>query len=181
MKTNLLFIIASITALVLAQDGLPPCAQPCVSKYLKEDLGSCSQFDIGCICSNKQFLGGIACCLQDSCSASDQDKAVKFALNLCQANKVTNLPTVNSGVCTATSSTSGDTTNPTATATLILTGTLHTTASSSITTGSGSTTSTSTGSSSSPTNINSSAQLQKVIWGKSNILSFAAAAIALLG
>ncbi|KAL2139704.1 hypothetical protein VTI28DRAFT_4837 [Corynascus sepedonium] len=103
MKTIAALSLA-LAGVVVAQGGLdlPTCAQSCASSFLSGGIGDCGR-DVKCICSNKEFIDEIACCLAGDCSASDQDKAVSVALNLCKGAGVTDLP---SSVTCATASTS---------------------------------------------------------------------------
>jgi hypothetical protein len=56
----------------------------CVVEFTTGDLiAGCKQGDIACICSNKDFLDGIACCLVDDCDDASQKAAVDFARGLC--------------------------------------------------------------------------------------------------
>lgn len=41
-------------------------------------IGDCGS-NVKCICSNKQFLSEIACCIAPVCSAAEQTEAVNFA------------------------------------------------------------------------------------------------------
>ncbi|PTB39517.1 uncharacterized protein TrAFT101_007704 [Trichoderma asperellum] len=87
MKASIVSLVFT-AALAAAQDlsGLPSCATGCVTKFTTGTaIGGCQQLDIGCICKNADFLNGIACCLADACSKSDQDKAVSFAQQICSS------------------------------------------------------------------------------------------------
>jgi hypothetical protein len=53
----------------------------CATGFLQGGIGDCGK-DIECICKNETFLGEIACCLVDACSAEDQKKAVAAAANV---------------------------------------------------------------------------------------------------
>ncbi|CZR50689.1 uncharacterized protein PAC_00563 [Phialocephala subalpina] len=102
--------IAIFANLVSSQtfNGLPSCATSCLTNYeSSSSIAGCNSIDIACICSNTSFLSGIACCLAAQCSAADQQAAVTYALNLCKANQVTNLPTAVSCTSTATSGSTG--------------------------------------------------------------------------
>ncbi|KAG4031588.1 hypothetical protein MFRU_009g03490 [Monilinia fructicola] len=105
MKTNFIaFTITSVLAgLTSAQNGLPTCAQSCVTQYTSgSQIAGCANLDIACICSNDSFLSGIACCLAAACEAADEQIAVAYAQNLCKTSGVTDLPSVVS--CAATAS-----------------------------------------------------------------------------
>lgn len=63
---------------------LPQCAQDCLNDSAAEQAqGGCSAIDIKCLCSNSQYVGVLACCLDTKCSADDQKKAVDFNSGLC--------------------------------------------------------------------------------------------------
>ncbi|KAF4981499.1 hypothetical protein FDECE_17686 [Fusarium decemcellulare] len=112
------------------QEKLPSCAQPCVNKYTTGDgIAGCGQFQFKCICSNQDFLDGIACCLEDECDASGRAAAVKYAGQICSSAGVdvpdevvcknttstgtatdtaTGTPTASSGSAATTSADSGN-------------------------------------------------------------------------
>ncbi|KAM0486954.1 hypothetical protein ACHAPX_000221 [Trichoderma viride] len=109
MKASIVSLVFT-AALAAAQDlsGLPSCATGCVTKFTTGSaIGGCQQLDIGCICKNADFLNGIACCLADACSKSDQDKAVSFAQQICSSAGVNTPDTV---VCKDSSSQTGSAT-----------------------------------------------------------------------
>lgn len=72
------------------------------------NIGGCSNLDIACICSSKNFLSGIACCLEGACDAADQATAVLYAQQICKTANVAvpNAVTCNSASSGLTSSTS---------------------------------------------------------------------------
>ncbi|KAM0305547.1 hypothetical protein HYE67_008527 [Fusarium culmorum] len=91
--------LSVFTSVVLAglvaaqQEKLPKCAQPCVDQYTTGGgVAGCGQLDIKCICSNKNFLSGIACCLEKECDAQGKETAVKYAKQICATAGVTDLP-----------------------------------------------------------------------------------------
>ncbi|KAF5973812.1 CFEM domain-containing protein [Fusarium coicis] len=88
------FTSVLLAGLVAAQqEKLPKCAQPCVDKYTTGGgVAGCGQLDVKCICSNKNFLSGIACCLEDKCDAAGKETAVKYAKQICSTAGVTDLP-----------------------------------------------------------------------------------------
>lgn len=59
--------------------------------------------DVKCICSNNNFLDGIACCLEDACDEEGKNAAVKYAQQICSAAGV-DVP--DEVVCKESSSTS---------------------------------------------------------------------------
>ncbi|KAM0446691.1 hypothetical protein ACHAPV_003115 [Trichoderma viride] len=109
MKASIVSLVFT-AALAAAQDlsGLPSCASTCVLKFTTGTaIGGCQQLDIACICKNADFLNGIACCLADACSKSDQDKAISYAQQICSTAGVTTPDTV---VCKDSSSQTGSAT-----------------------------------------------------------------------
>ncbi|KZZ96052.1 Extracellular membrane protein, CFEM domain protein [Moelleriella libera RCEF 2490] len=86
-------VLAVATGLSTAQsdqlDKIPKCAFPCVQSYITgNQIAGCKPADIACVCSNKQFLSSISCCLAKDCSKDDIDTTIKFAASLCNANGV---------------------------------------------------------------------------------------------
>ncbi|KAF5544081.1 CFEM domain-containing protein [Fusarium mexicanum] len=111
------FTSVLLAGLVAAQEKLPKCAQPCVDEYTTGGgVAGCGQLDVKCICSNKSFLSGIACCLEDKCNASDQETAVKYAKQICSTAGVTNLPDQVTCDKSAASGSASGTTTPTSSA-----------------------------------------------------------------
>jgi cobalamin biosynthesis Mg chelatase CobN len=90
MKASI-FSLALVAGLAAAQsDKIPSCATSCISKYTTGDgIAGCGQLDIKCICSNDDFLNGIACCLKDKCDTAGQAAAVKYAQQICSTAGVT--------------------------------------------------------------------------------------------
>ncbi|KAG4430433.1 hypothetical protein IFR05_014088 [Cadophora sp. M221] len=152
MKFSLLAVASALASLASAQvsGGVPSCAQPCVNQFTTgggSEIAGCNRIDVACICSNKDFLSNIACCLVDKCSVEDQQKATDYALAFCKANQVTGLPTAVS--CASTASSTGVPTSTNSAAT-ITSGGSSTTSTSSIAANAASTTS--SGTASTPTN-----------------------------
>jgi cobalamin biosynthesis Mg chelatase CobN len=89
MKTAILSL-AFAAGLVTAQlQEVPDCAVPCVNEYTNGNkIAECGQLDIKCICSNQEFLDGIACCLEDACDQEGRDQAVAFARQICSTEDV---------------------------------------------------------------------------------------------
>ncbi|MCJ1480594.1 hypothetical protein MMC06_000749 [Schaereria dolodes] len=109
---HLFMKFAAVAALAIstasAQDlsGLPACAEtPAVSA-----LGSsgCALTDIKCICEDTSFLDNLAPAVEAVCDASDLQKTLVFAQQLCASVGVT--------LTAPTSGASSDTTAPTVTA-----------------------------------------------------------------
>lgn len=62
---------------------------PCIVKYTTgNEIADCNQLDIACICSNEQFLDGIACCLEDACDDAGKKAAVAYARQICSTQNV---------------------------------------------------------------------------------------------
>jgi hypothetical protein len=53
----------------------------CATKFLNSGIGNCGN-DIKCICENKEFLNGIACCLTDVCDEKEQSQAIDYAVGV---------------------------------------------------------------------------------------------------
>ncbi|CAK7239426.1 MAG: hypothetical protein STHCBS139747_000856 [Sporothrix thermara] len=104
MKSFAILALAGLAAAQFSQ--LPTCAQSCANKFLTGGIGNCGS-DAKCICSDKDFLSDIACCLAapGGCAPADQSSAVVFASQLCAAQGVTGLPSVVSCTSTASGST----------------------------------------------------------------------------
>ncbi|KAH7328727.1 hypothetical protein B0I35DRAFT_404052 [Stachybotrys elegans] len=74
----------------MAQSTIPSCAAPCVTQFTTGgQIAGCQQLDVECICSNADFLEGIACCVAERCDASEQRDAVQYAQQICTAAGVT--------------------------------------------------------------------------------------------
>ncbi|CAK7219884.1 hypothetical protein SBRCBS47491_004002 [Sporothrix bragantina] len=112
MKSFAILALAGLAAAQFSQ--LPTCAQNCANKFLTGGIGNCGS-DAKCICSDKDFLSDIACCLAapGACDTADQSSAVVFASQLCAAQGVTGLPSA----VTCTSTASGSTGTAAATTT----------------------------------------------------------------
>ncbi|KAK2000774.1 hypothetical protein LX36DRAFT_654026 [Colletotrichum falcatum] len=83
MKFSVAVAIA-LAGLAAAQTDLPKCAQGCVTQFTSGNaIAGCSNLDVKCICSNENFLDGIACCLAGACPEAEQKTAVKYAQNIC--------------------------------------------------------------------------------------------------
>jgi len=80
-----IFSLLSIAGFATAQlEDVPECAKPCLEDYTSgNQIADCGQFDIECICSNSDFIDGIACCLDENCDQEGKDSAVKFAQQIC--------------------------------------------------------------------------------------------------
>ncbi|KAI9779887.1 MAG: hypothetical protein M1816_003312 [Peltula sp. TS41687] len=90
MKSTLAaLLITGFSTVIAAQSlaDLPKCAQGCVGSSVS--VPGCQSFDIRCICSNRDWLQGVACCLAKACSSEEQANAVKFAGSFCATAGVT--------------------------------------------------------------------------------------------
>ncbi|GKT98773.1 cell wall protein [Fusarium langsethiae] len=93
MKLSLFTSVVLASLVAAQQEKLPKCAQPCVDQYTTGGgVAGCGQLDIKCICSNQNFLSGIACCLEEKCDAEGKETAVKYAKQICATAGVTDLP-----------------------------------------------------------------------------------------
>lgn len=52
------------------------------------EIADCNALDIACICSNDEFLNGIACCLEDACDEEGKDAAVAYARQICSTQDI---------------------------------------------------------------------------------------------
>ncbi|KAH9985006.1 hypothetical protein F4779DRAFT_322384 [Xylariaceae sp. FL0662B] len=114
--------ILSLVGLAVAADTsqLPKCAQSCVTKFTTgSNIGDCAQLDAKCICSDKDFLSDISCCIADVCSADEQAATIAFAVSFCRTQGVTDLPTT--VTCASTASNTWGTSSATGTTNAITT------------------------------------------------------------
>lgn len=180
---SIVAITAVLAGLTSAQNGLPTCAQSCVTRYTSgSEIGGCTNLDVACICSNSSFLSGIACCLADACEAADEATAVAYAQNLCRTAGVTNLPSAVSCASTASSTASGASSSATGASSSTTSGSAGATTTSGTSTASGAGVSgSSTGTSpSASASAADNAGLQKEIGGAALFGGLAAAMIGLL-
>ncbi|KAK4158084.1 hypothetical protein C8A00DRAFT_28982 [Chaetomidium leptoderma] len=110
MKVPAALLSLALASAVIAQGTpeLPTCAQKCADGFLSGGIGNCGN-DPTCICSNKDFLSSISCCLVDACDAPAQSEAMVFASRLCRGFSVTDLPTA--VVCASTTGAAATTTS----------------------------------------------------------------------
>ncbi|KAF2769265.1 hypothetical protein EJ03DRAFT_97777 [Teratosphaeria nubilosa] len=142
MQTITLGLLAALASVVCSADvpGLPSCAASCVTNF-----GSCNQLDVKCICSSKNLIADLACCVSKTCDATDQQSTITFANALCQGQGVNDLPQTATCASTsatasspaATSSTASNATNATVTTTTASATMVMSTSSSSTSTASG--------------------------------------------
>ncbi|KAJ2890229.1 hypothetical protein MKZ38_002236 [Zalerion maritima] len=103
--------------LVAAQsiDDLPDCAKTCLNDFISgSQIADCSRTDVGCICANDDFIGGIGCCLLDGCEEDAQTAAIQYAATICAVEDVS-VPTVIT--CATGTADSGSSVTATATGT----------------------------------------------------------------
>ncbi|KAL1864787.1 hypothetical protein VTK73DRAFT_5640 [Phialemonium thermophilum] len=101
MKAISVLLTLALASFSAAQstDSLPACAKQCADQFLAGGIGNCGT-DPKCICADKGFISGIACCLAGVCNEADQAAAVAYAQKLCTAQGVS-VPSAVS--CTSTS------------------------------------------------------------------------------
>ncbi|KAL8695451.1 MAG: hypothetical protein Q9218_000029 [Villophora microphyllina] len=63
---------------------LPDCAKPCAAT-LPANCG----ISVQCICSDKDWITGISCCVKSKCPPADQQKTIQVAQQICDTVKVT--------------------------------------------------------------------------------------------
>ncbi|RDW57436.1 CFEM domain-containing protein [Aspergillus mulundensis] len=87
----LAFTLAASLGSATAQSlpGLPACAQDCANGAIPSE---CSPVDVECICATRSFIVDMACCVEKSCEADDQQTAIDFANGICGGAGVTDLP-----------------------------------------------------------------------------------------
>ncbi|OBT54843.1 hypothetical protein VE04_06035 [Pseudogymnoascus sp. 24MN13] len=58
--------------------------KPCVTQFTSgSSIAGCNNLNTNCICSNKDFLSNIACCLIDKCDEAGRDAAIAYAKSIC--------------------------------------------------------------------------------------------------
>ncbi|GAB0137150.1 hypothetical protein EsDP_00005430 [Epichloe bromicola] len=102
-------------------DKIPKCAYSCVTSYITgSDIAGCKPADIACVCSNKDFISGISCCLEKDCQKDDIQSTIKFASGICNASGI---KTPTELVCNKNAASSGASTSTAASRTQNGTGT----------------------------------------------------------
>ncbi|KAK3361187.1 hypothetical protein B0T24DRAFT_684851 [Lasiosphaeria ovina] len=82
-------LLALALAIVAAAQSpsLPTCAvrhlpdffeKGCADQFISNGIGNCN-LDAKCICSDKDFISNISCCVAGACNPADQQSAVAFA------------------------------------------------------------------------------------------------------
>lgn len=58
--------------------------RPCVQQFTTgSSIAGCNSLNTNCICSNKDFLSNIACCLLDKCDETGRNDAIAYAKTIC--------------------------------------------------------------------------------------------------
>ncbi|KAH7926880.1 hypothetical protein BV22DRAFT_1111399 [Leucogyrophana mollusca] len=78
--------VSTASAAVVARQGLPNCAVPCLTDA---NFGGCAPDDDTCLCNNQTFIQSSTSCIQSSCTGSDLTNAESAAQQLCLAVGVT--------------------------------------------------------------------------------------------
>ncbi|OBT76204.1 hypothetical protein VF21_05033 [Pseudogymnoascus sp. 05NY08] len=84
MRASAVIALAAFISVASAAGGLPPCAKPCVDQFTTgSSIAGCNSLNTNCICSNKDFLSNIACCLLDKCDEAGRNSAIAYAKTIC--------------------------------------------------------------------------------------------------
>ncbi|KFY56194.1 hypothetical protein V497_06452 [Pseudogymnoascus sp. VKM F-4516 (FW-969)] len=84
MRTSAVIALAALISVSSAAGGVPVCAKPCVDQFTTGDaVAGCNKLNTNCICSNKDFLSNIACCLTDKCDDAGKTAAIAYAKVIC--------------------------------------------------------------------------------------------------
>ncbi|KAK0717903.1 hypothetical protein B0T26DRAFT_751900 [Lasiosphaeria miniovina] len=73
-----LLALALATVAAAQSPSLPTCAKGCADQFISNGIGNCN-LDAKCICSDKDFISNISCCVAGACNPADQQSAVAFA------------------------------------------------------------------------------------------------------
>ncbi|KFH47287.1 hypothetical protein ACRE_019060 [Hapsidospora chrysogenum ATCC 11550] len=91
---------AALTPRAAESPPHPPCEAPgqltdiksqgpCITEYVTGNkIAGCGQYDIECVCSNEEFIDGIACCVDEACDAKGKEATLKFAAQICSTQNV---------------------------------------------------------------------------------------------
>lgn len=83
--------------------GLPSCATSCLSDGIQSS--GCSASDIACICESQSFIEQLTPCVESSCSASELETVIQYAVALCGSASVSlDVGAIESGAGVATAS-----------------------------------------------------------------------------
>ncbi|KFY13294.1 hypothetical protein V492_03370 [Pseudogymnoascus sp. VKM F-4246] len=84
MRISAVVALAALTSVSSAAGGVPDCAHPCVDQFTSgSNIAGCNSLNTHCICSNKDFLSNIACCLIDKCDEAGKNAAISYAKTIC--------------------------------------------------------------------------------------------------
>jgi LPXTG-motif cell wall-anchored protein len=78
-----------------------------VNSYIDSGVDGCPNTDAACICSTKDFLTTISCCVAGVCDQADQKSTLIYVEQLCITAQVTALPPA--GTCPSSTSSSAST------------------------------------------------------------------------
>ncbi|OBT47601.1 hypothetical protein VE00_03018 [Pseudogymnoascus sp. WSF 3629] len=84
MRASAVIALAALISVSSAAGGVPDCAKPCVEQFTSgSNVAGCNKLNTNCICSNKDFLSNIACCLVDKCDEAGRSGAIAYAKSIC--------------------------------------------------------------------------------------------------
>ncbi|OBT93391.1 hypothetical protein VE01_08731 [Pseudogymnoascus verrucosus] len=84
MRASAVIALAALISVTAAAGGVPDCAKPCVTQFTSgSSIAGCNNLNTNCICSNKDFLSNIACCLIDKCDEAGRNAAIAYAKSIC--------------------------------------------------------------------------------------------------
>ncbi|KAL9590039.1 MAG: hypothetical protein Q9203_001143 [Teloschistes exilis] len=82
MQYTIAIWLATLSAICAGQGvglgDLPDCAKPCAAT-LPPNCG----LSVQCICSDKDWITGISCCVKGKCSEAEQQKTIQVAQQIC--------------------------------------------------------------------------------------------------
>lgn len=85
MQSIIRFALAGLlagSAIAQSNAGLPACAaNGCVTS----DYGGCEALDIECICTQGDWIAGLACCVSTACDAAGQEGNVSSCVSFQQS------------------------------------------------------------------------------------------------
>ncbi|KAL9586791.1 MAG: hypothetical protein Q9212_000677 [Teloschistes hypoglaucus] len=88
MQYTIAIWLATLAAICAGQGAglgdLPDCAKPCAAT-LPANCG----LNVQCICTDKEWITNISCCVKGKCSESEQQKTIQVAQQICDTVKVT--------------------------------------------------------------------------------------------
>ncbi|ELR06279.1 hypothetical protein VC83_05039 [Pseudogymnoascus destructans] len=84
MRASAAIALAILISVSSAAGGVPDCAKPCVDQFTSgSSIAGCNNLNTNCICSNKDFLSNIACCLVNKCDEAGRNGAIAYAKAIC--------------------------------------------------------------------------------------------------